>query len=122
MISALSRLSFDSALLDSLKNAATSTSSPLDTDNGNAFRAKLEKHLHDHIKGEGYMSSPMYSVVQGIDEQNATALTNMNPPAAAKYEGYMTAGLSYTKKARFITGVQSAVSTEAQLKGLFKTA
>ena len=127
MISDVPGIGSNQSLITSLISSSNTASTTVEqgiTDSlqGNAFRIKLEKHLHDHETGKGYLSEDMYGINDDKDKRNAEVLANTNPKAALLYDSYMTAGFSYDKKARFITGIESTVDTESRLKSLSETA
>ncbi|MCB0325868.1 MAG: hypothetical protein KDD69_19955 [Bdellovibrionales bacterium] len=82
---------------------------------GNAYRSKLEKHIEDHESGHGHLSRPMYAGVERRKEETALKLGEQHPKSFGLFAGYLTAGFSYDKEARFVSGVRSAVTTSERI-------
>lgn len=81
--------------------------------NQSLFTAKLEKHIDDVRRGEGYLTQDVGAAVAEKSEAASAALATSNPEALKNYSAYLTV-LSYDKKARYVNsvdGTTKAVST-----------
>jgi hypothetical protein len=77
----------------------------------------LEKHLDDVRKGKGYLSRQITKEVAKKRANSAEALSTIDPSLARLYNGIST-GLSYSKGARFISGVEQSIRTAQRLLDL----
>lgn len=77
---------------------------PSDTE----FLNRVEKHLSDVKSGLGYISSQVGGELNGRDSSVNEILANSNPKALKDYSGYISA-LTYSERARLVTGVEQSV-------------
>ena len=76
----------------------------------NSYLSDLEKHLSDYRAGKGNIYSRVPQEISRQTDAASTSLNLNNPKTSSKFAGYLTA-LTYTERARFVNGVESA--TEA---------
>ncbi len=85
-----------------------------------AFQQKLYKNISDYYAGNGNRSKETSYELASKDQNNASVLNSQNPEAGGKYAGYRTAGFTYSSKARFVSGIDSAVQLSESLKKIYK--
>ncbi|RMG41574.1 MAG: hypothetical protein D6719_08290 [Candidatus Dadabacteria bacterium] len=71
-----------------------------------ALFSQIEKHLDDVDKGRGYLSKDTARTINKLNGENSNKLGTLDPKAALDYSSYMSAGLTYDKRARMVEGVR----------------
>ncbi len=77
---------------------------------------KLEKHIDDYHDGRGYLSKKIAIDIERKQQSAADGLSLLQPAALNAYQGYLTS-LNYGARARFIQGVDRAVTTSTKILG-----
>lgn len=99
--------------LDSTPNKVLGT-----TSSQNKFIGELKRHIDDYESGRGYRKSPVPKELNKRNNESVNFLAESQPEALSSYHGY-SSGLTYSKKAYFVSGVQQAVTRATQLKKLY---
>lgn len=71
---------------------------------------RLEKHLDDYRKGKERLSTDVAREIRQEGDAAAVKLSNENPSRALEYLSYQTAQ-PYTKRARYVRGLSSALNS-----------
>ncbi|MCI5065978.1 hypothetical protein MRY87_09665 [bacterium] len=84
----------------------------------NRLVGNVEKHLDDFKKGKGYLSKEVMKDVFERQARSSTELSQIDPSLSRLYNGIST-GLTYSKKARFISGTSQMIETSRKLLDLY---
>ena len=86
-----------------------------------AYLEKLEKHLSDYRSGHGNLPSEAPQEISRQIYASSSFLASTDPKASRAFSGYLTA-FSYTQRARFVNGVNSAAEAVETINSLHKVA
>jgi hypothetical protein len=73
--------------------------------------ARFEKYLRDYAAGRPSLESAVRYKLGRDEDSVSSRLANRDVAALRLYSGY-TAGLSYTRKARVVAGLESATAVD----------
>ena len=94
--------------------ARTNRSSLLPSISRTKYIGELEKHLSDYRSGNGNLPSNAPQEISRQLYSASSALSSFDPKASQQLAGYLT-GLTYSQRARFINGVESATEASKQI-------
>lgn len=94
---------------------ASDAGSTLASEQGSSFGTRLYRHISDHLAGRGYLSREMYAAINDKDKMTSNLLSGLDPGTSLLYDSYMTAGFSYSNKARFVTAVNETATNVGQI-------
>jgi len=80
--------------------------------------AKLEKHLRDDARGEGYKSSDGYNYTIHRENEALNTLANTDSKGFLQATSFLSGQTSYGYRVRAVEGIRQAAITSAQLQSL----
>lgn len=77
---------------------------------------ELFKHIEDHYSGKGYLSKETGRKLNREVSNSFSKLATEDPNSSALYSGYLTAGISYGAKARFVNNINHTLKSSANIR------